>query len=310
MTPPVPQDGRQRERAFTLIELLVVIGIIGLLMFIAVPAFKGFGQGNVMTAAQQQLRDDLGFARLQAIRNRSPVYMVFFMPPYRETPEQFSSDLAQVHSAIRSLPMSDDYQRQYREMALRAFTNTFPRQYTAYALFTESSLGEQPGIKRLRYLTEWRPLPDGALFPTNGFELILPSWVTGISNQIVLTNLNARSFPFPIAPERDIPNNPIDTKDMKLRLPALAFDPQGRLFNFDQDGRPIGNGATLADRYVAVSAGSVQLTRMIPTRKGATPIYDFQQPADVVETPRRNYTNQLVRVSALTGRAKPLKPVQ
>ena len=298
--------GSQR-RAFTLIELLVVIGIIGLLMFLAVPAFRGFGQPNVLLAAQQQLRDDLGFARLQAIKNRSPVYMVFFMPPYRTGPNRFANDLAQIHTAILGLPQSDEYRRQFREVALRAYTNVFPRQYTAYALFTEGSLGEQPGVKRMRYLTEWRPLPEGALFPTNGLEMVLPGWVTGFPNQTLVTNLNDRSFPFPIAPEREIPNNASDTKDMTLLLPAIAFDSQGRLFNFDREGRPIGNGTTLADRYLAVSAGSVLMTRF-PVRPGAPDVFDFAQPADVVETPRRNYTNQMVRVSALTGRAKSLKP--
>ena len=49
----------------------------------------------------------------------------------------------------------------------------FPRQYTSYALFTEASLGNNLA-KRMRYLTEWRTLPDGALFPTNGVEMVLP----------------------------------------------------------------------------------------------------------------------------------------
>jgi len=296
---------RVYRQAFTLIELLVVISIIGLLMFIAVPAFKGFGQSNIMSAAQQQLRDDLGFARLQAIKNRSPVYMVFFMPPYDFDPDSFSRDLVRIHGEVLGLPRSTEFDRQYREIALRAFTNTFPKQFTAYALFTEGSLGEQPGVKRMRYLTDWRALPNGALFPTNGVEVMLPGWVSGFTNQFIYTNLNARSFPFPIAPERD---NQLVTTNLWMTLPALAFDSQGRLFNFNAKG-PIGMGATLSDRYVAVASGSVLLNRQ-KVNKGETERYDFRQPADVVETPRRNYTNQIVRVSALTGRAKTLKPVQ
>ena len=278
---------------------MVVISIIGLLTFIAVPAFKGFGQVNLVAAAQRQLQDDLALARQQAIKHRSPVYMVFFMPPY-EYKGDFSKDLAQIHEDLNLLPRTTEFDRQYREIALRAYTNTFPHQYTSYALFTEGSVGEQPGVKRMRYLTDWRTLPDGALFPTNGVELMLPPWVTGVSNQVFLTNLNSRPFPFPIAPDRV---NAAMTSFPKLSLPALAFDSQGRLFNFDQKGQAIGNGTTLADRYVAVSAGSVVLPRLL-VRKGDPERFDFRQPADVVETPRRNYTNQILRVSALTGRAK------
>lgn len=295
-------EGR-RARAFTLVELLVVISIIGLLMFIAVPAFKGFGRSNVMSAAQQQLRDDLSFARQQAITHRSPVYMVFFMPP-NDFRGDFSTELNNLHTSLVNLPNGNDYDRQYREIALRAFTNTFPKQYASYALYTEGNVGEQPGVKVGRFLTDWRALPEGALFPTNGMEVLLPSWVSGLNNQIIATNLNSRTFPFPIAPERFSPDN---AKRIKLELPALAFDSQGRLFNFDVNGRAINNGTTLADRYVAVGAGSVLLSRH-RVNKGEPERFDFLTAADVVETPKRNYTNHIVRVSALTGRAKSLKP--
>jgi prepilin-type N-terminal cleavage/methylation domain-containing protein len=292
-----------RTRAFTLIELLVVISIIGLMMFIAVPAFKGFGRSNVISAAQQQLRDDLSFARQQAIKHRSPVYMVFFMPP-NDFRGDFSSELNQLHTRLLNLPTGNDYDRQYREVGLRAFTNTFPRQYASYALYTEGNVGEQPGVKVGRFLTEWRALPEGALFPTNGMEVLLPSWVSGLPNLLTATNLNSRTFPFPIAPERFSPNN---AKSIRLEMPALAFDSQGRLFNFDVNGRAINNGTTLADRYVAVGAGSVLLSRhKVP--KGQPERFDFLAAADVLETPKRNHTNQIVRVSALTGRAKSLKP--
>lgn len=295
---------RSGRPAFTLIELLVVISIIGLLMFIAVPAFRGFGQSNVMAAAQQQLKDDLSYARQLAVKNRAPVYMVFLLPPRNESPESFANQLRGIHDSILLLPQATPYDRQYRELALRAYTNVFTKQFVSYAMFTESSLGEQPGNKRMRYLTSWRTLPDGALFPTNGMELLLPVWVTRLTNQVDFTNLTARPFPFPVAPE---PDNLAVTEALRLRLPAIAFDAQGRLFNFDEQGRPIGNGTTLADRYLAVSAGSVLLGRQL-VPKGEPERFDFNQAADVVETPRRNYTNQLVRVSALTGRAKSLRP--
>jgi prepilin-type N-terminal cleavage/methylation domain-containing protein len=41
-----------QSSAFTLVELLVVISLIGVLMFIAVPAFKGFGSSATTWASR------------------------------------------------------------------------------------------------------------------------------------------------------------------------------------------------------------------------------------------------------------------
>lgn len=288
---------------FTLTELLVVMSIIGLITFIALPAFRGFGQENIMSAARRQLQDDLGFTRLQAIKNRAPVYMVFFQPPF-EGDSTFQRDLSMAHGQLQLLPQVTDEDRKFRDSALRVFTNTFPLQFACYALYTEASVGEQPGVRRRRFLTEWRPLPEGALFPTNGLQLRLPSFASGLPNNVVLTNLAPLTVPFPLGPDRagaalELP---------KINLPAIGFDSQGRLYNFFPDGTPQGNGTTLADRFVAVGIGSVVFPRKnIP---GLTNQYDFAGVPDVVETPRQNYTNHILRVSALTGRAKFQKPPQ
>jgi prepilin-type N-terminal cleavage/methylation domain-containing protein len=297
---------RSRKGAFTLTELLVVMTIIGLMTAISIPAFRGLGQSNIINAAQRQLVDDLGFARLQAIKNRAPVYMVFFMSPYVQDlkgQDAFNMQLGQAHQTLLNLPQATDFDNQFRETALRVYTNTFPQQNACYALFTDASLGEQPGVRRLRYLTEWRSLPDGALFPTNGVELRLPAFITGISNRVVLTNLLSRTVPFPVAPDR------LNDRTLpQLTLPAIGFDSQGRLYSFKPDGTPKGNGTTLSDRYVAVGIGSVTLARK--TARNQTNQFDFSALPDVVETPRYNYTNHVVRISALTGRAKYLKPPQ
>jgi len=298
----IRRGSRTGSRGFTLTELLVVMSIISLITFIAIPAFRGFGQENVIGAAQRQIQDDLAYARLQAIKNRAPVYMVFLQPPYQQD-ANFPRDLGLAHQRLFQLPQATEEDRKFRDSALRIFTNAFPLQFSGYALYTEASVGEQPGVRRRRYLTEWRPLPEGALFPTNGLQIELPPFVSGLQGQRVLTNLATLTVPFPVGPDRAGEARELPTMD----LPAIGFDAQGRLYNFLPNGRPRGNGTTLADRFLAVGIGSALFQR----KTGAgTNQYDFQAFPDVLETPRKNYTNHILRVSALTGRAKYQKPPQ
>ncbi len=71
-------ERRARESsAFTLIELIIVIGIIGLMMGIAVPAFNSATRGNAVTAGASQLVNTLMMARAKAVTSRSHVRMVF-----------------------------------------------------------------------------------------------------------------------------------------------------------------------------------------------------------------------------------------
>ena len=63
--------------AFTLIEMLVVLTIMAMLAALAVPALKNFGHADAMTAADQQMLNDVARARQLAISQRTTVYMVF-----------------------------------------------------------------------------------------------------------------------------------------------------------------------------------------------------------------------------------------
>lgn len=286
---------RSGVAAFTLLELLIVLGIIGALAAISMPAFKGFGQGNALAAAERQIADDLGLARQYAIKNRSTVYMVFAVPategrqPFESAAQnwtQFYQDLDNA-SGLRNVP-------ELKDRALRGFTNIFGGLFSSYALFTEYSVGEQPGIRRPRYLTDWRSLPDGIVFPTNMAFTIpkqrLPEYPNGLQ-----VELPTQYFPFPIAPRLGDPANAMPT----FPLPYIAFDATGRLF---------AKSGTPTNQFLTIGFGSVLIPRNRASNTKSPGPFAINRPVDYVETPKNNYTNSIFRVAALTGRSKLFKP--
>jgi prepilin-type N-terminal cleavage/methylation domain-containing protein len=286
--------------AFTLLELLVVIALIATLTFVAVPAFKGFGQANALAAAQRQIQDDLALARQLAIKQRVPVYMVFFSPnPDRTDPsaQAFAAQVASIHTTLAAQADSD-----YREHALRVFTNLFAGQHASYAFYAEGRVGDQPvlasdaadpngaaDLRLGRYLTVggsiWRTLPDGIV--------LAPQMRLRLATQLS-TNLPTRPVPFPLAAE------PGDGASLQLALPVIAYDALGRSMVVNTNTGRIEVNAPPVDRFVAIGHGSV----FIPHDPVATNNFAFGEIADLVEAPKENYTNTIFRVTGLTGRAR------
>lgn len=300
------------SRGFTLLELLVVIGLIGLMTFIAIPAFKGFGQANKLAAAQRQITDDLGSARQYAIKYRTPVFMVFFAPPLDSSenlqpfPQSVSANYQQWLDIQRNGSTKD-----IGDLGLRTFTNVYAAMNACYAFYTEQKLGDQPGVQNPRYLSFsgniWRSLPEGIIFAPNMAPL-------KSTQGTATTNLALKTVPFPVADQLggQVPRNSLQRLAWPtLRLPVLAFDSQGRLIEIDKTSDALLPNKARSDRYVAIGLGTAILTRKPPlpdvpgsgVRHQASD-FDFSGPIDILETPRANYTNSFYRVLALTGRAR------
>jgi prepilin-type N-terminal cleavage/methylation domain-containing protein len=250
--------GTQRKlttaAAFSLVELLVVIAIIGLLASLSVPAFKGLKNSNNLAAAARQLEDDLSFARLRAINDRTTVYVVFVSP--RIVRENWAT-------------LNVDQRKQLDEIV--------NGQFTAYALYSSRSLGDQPGPGTRRYLTDWRRLPEGIFVSTNHFQLAANESVRQSAN-LFKRALPHVKLPFPTADAAT-----------EVLVPAIAFNFQGQLLN-------------QGDEYITFTRGNINYQR------DAAGKYKLADP-QVTEVPKGNSTNNpYLRIDWLTGRTRTVQP--
>ena len=260
-----PRSGAGAQ-AFTLIELMVVMAIIGLLASITVPALKGLGTANRSAAAHRQILDDLALARLRAINDRAPVYMVFV-----------PTNVVQAFQRASTMANTADARAERSQL-----TNLLTGAYSSYALVAERTVGDQPGRHTRRYLTEWRSLPEGVVFAP--FKLM--GTQSGIANEYnrtlpVVLPPNVQFLPFPNARSAAFP------------MPYIAFNAQGQLISQRDEVLAIAKGSVFTSRRkdggVALQPPDVQL---VPTpRPGAFPS-------------TQTNTYQFVRINWLTGRAR------
>lgn len=190
--------GLRSGRAFTLIELLAVIVIISILASLAGPIIARLGSGDKMSAGGRQLLDDLALARSKAMATRSTVYVVF-LPPNLST--------------INTLLYTNNQDR-------IVVTNLSAKTYSGYALYSERSVGDQPGTYSPQYLTPWKELPPGVSIHPEQF-LGAPTKTNYVYGDYVQP-FSYRKFPFP---NPDTGVNPLDWPVM----PYIAFNPRGQL---------------------------------------------------------------------------------
>lgn len=256
------------KNGFTLMELLIVIGIIAILATFVVPAFKGFGDTEVLKGATRQLLDDLAFARMKAINERSSVLVLFSNPD---------------ETAISVPPL-------------------VPTRYRAYRMFSFRTVGDQPGQDRYRYLTDWKYLPDGMVFSPGKLDDFVDPTVEIYSRPLRLYQSNDKPITFEYIPPRasEMPYT-------RTNIPFfhIAFNPQGSAGYLNNDGDFVEGSSVIdgvkEDIIVSFQKGSVFYPRDTDTKE-----YDPTALADIAVTPPAEAITNYIRINWLTGRAKTL----
>jgi prepilin-type N-terminal cleavage/methylation domain-containing protein len=256
---PMRRRDAAEIRAFSLIELLVVIAIIAAVSVISVPVIRGLGQSNVITSGTQQLLDDLMLARHKAMVGRTPVHVVF-VPDLSNQPVPGG--------------LSDRDRRIWDRLRGGAFTT--------YALYAERTLGDQPGHRNGRYITDWRTLPEGIFIATDEYEPLSESRFDGEPPLDRPFKDFGFSFPFPTEQSRE-----------KRELPYITFDQNGSLLQY------AGKNRVYKPEYIWMAKGSV-----LVARNGNNVSIDAR------EVPLWNSTNNFnrIRIDPVSGRARLERP--
>jgi prepilin-type N-terminal cleavage/methylation domain-containing protein len=153
----------------------------------------------------------------------------------------------------------------------RQVSNLVTAPYSGYALVTKRTVGDQPGREFPRYVTDWRRLPDGVLIAPYKYRNARNLNDPGREYDDGFEYVSNEVLPFPLA----------GSYRSGFGLPCLAFNALGQLTS----GR---------DEIVMLAEGSV----FYPRDEAGRPLAP-----DVEIKPPNNFTNHIMRVNWLTGRA-------
>jgi hypothetical protein len=258
---------KRSERGITLVEMIVVVAIAVMMMRLLLPAFKGLGGSKQSFAATTQFIGDLSTARLMAMNNGSPVYVVF-MP------------LAQPWGSPATSQIQGDPPaglRPYFELP----NGGNPRlggQLVSYAFYAEYVLGDSLGNPSRRWLSDWKQLPEGAFFPSEMLKELFDDnrrygGPPGNNGELYIPHVRNNG-----------PSGPA------MFLPYIGFDERGRLIGVM--GKPNDRGA-----IIRLVEGGV-LPPEIDSSTGNFLVENADEPLNIGRA--ENY----VLINFLTGRAR------
>jgi hypothetical protein len=165
-----------------------------MMMRLLLPAFKGLGGSKQSFAATTQFIGDLSTARLMAMNNGSPVYVVF-MP--LTTSGSF---------APSAVPYFEDSEGGNPRLG---------GQLVSYAFYAKYVLGDSLGSPSRRWLSDWKQLPEGAFFPSQMLEDLM--------EENIRYSIHKGEDPLLIPHVRNGP--PV----VDMRLPYIGFDERGQV---------------------------------------------------------------------------------
>jgi type II secretory pathway pseudopilin PulG len=216
---------KRSERGITLVEMIVVVAIAVIMMRLLLPAFKGLGGSKQSFAATTQFIGDLSTARLMAMNNGSPVYVVFMPPASYINSKYFYEPLENKDLATppSDWPPGNDWPpnpRPYFELP----DGGNPRlggQLVSYAFYAGYDLNDSLGGDEGVWLSDWKQLPEGAFFPSEMLKDL------GVEN--IRYSIDKGEDPLLIPHVRNGGSPRVVALSVPMRLPYIGFDERGQV---------------------------------------------------------------------------------
>ncbi|HBC85407.1 MAG TPA: hypothetical protein DCZ94_00480 [Lentisphaeria bacterium] len=215
----------QLGRRFTLVEILIVVAIMGILMFIGLPAFEKLVKGTGAELASRNVASKIGMARSYAITTRQ--YVAVLMP----TDEALGS-------GTNKLPNDYIYKGLKLCVVSANYTSGTPNTFT---------------FKRWVPSEKWDFLPTGTsiiglkstLGYVNGDETTYPD----IVDDVDLYEIDRTKYSDETATHAHGVHSPVATGKCVTHIRAIVFKPTGKLVGSSPRYVTVGestyNGSTL-----------------------------------------------------------------
>jgi len=242
---------RARQRGFTLVEMLAVIAVMLIVLRLTLPSLDGLLGSDAEGMARTQLIGDLNKARSMALERGGAVQVVF-MPLYGDILSIDNNNKINNNAKALYFSSNPDANR------------LLGSQLVAYALYSESQPGDQPGKPSPKWLTDWKFLPSGYFLSSQDLYASCPS-------RVRVKNLANNSPYF----------------NGELEMPAIAYNSRGQL-----------KGAGLKGVYLPVIKGGV-----FPPIKDQNGNYSVTSADPPDQSSIINLERYWLRVGAVTGRA-------